>query len=403
MSTRSIFKALIIFLAGIAAGWLLFEIRGSRETGHGHSADPAESQAHVESNLIMLDKAQLDQFKIRLATVGPGNISEYADLPGEVVVDPDRLSHILPRVPGVAVKAMKKLGEPVSRGEVLAILESRELSDLKSAYLVAKDRLVLDDKTFSREETLWIEKISSEREYLVAKRAREEAAIELHSAEQKLASLGFDRSELASMSFEQQSPLTEYRMTAPFDGTVIDKHISIGESLSTESVAFLIADLTSVWVNLSVFQNELHLVRRGQRVEISTADSSLTAEALIDYVGPIIGEETRTGHARVVLDNRSGSWKPGMFVNARVLVSAREAEVVVPVSALFEFEGKDCIFVQTDGGFEPRPVVTGQRNGKLVEVISGVEAGEMIVAEGTFTLKSELSKADFAGEVHGHE
>lgn len=145
---------------------------------------------------------------------------------------------------------------------------------------------------------------------------------------------------------------------APFDvitliaGTVIEKHITLGEAVGREGPAFVIADLSSVWVDLTVYQRDLDHVETGQTVEVYVGHD-LRARGTISYVTPIVSEETRTATARVVLSNKQGKWRPGMFVTARIIVSDATVPVAVTRTALHTFEGNTVVFVETEDGFAP--------------------------------------------------
>lgn len=201
----------------------------------------------------------------------------------------------------------------------------------------------------------------------------------------------------------QDEKLAWYPLRAPFDAKVIEKHITLGEKLSDESIAFTVADLGTVWVDLSVFQKDLPLVRQGQPVTVSVGPENGKIKGTISYVGPIVGERTRTALARVVLDNPSGTLRPGTFVTADVLVDKAAAEVVVPKDIIQDMDDKPTVFVRTDHGFEPRTVSFGLVNDVVVEITSGLAAGERIVTRNGFRLKAELQKvAGGAHAGHGH-
>lgn len=193
---------------------------------------------------------------------------------------------------------------------------------------------------------------------------------------------------------------------APFDvitllsGTVIEKHITLGEAVGREGSAFVIADLSSVWVDLTVYQRDLDRVEVGQSVDIYVGHE-LETRGTISYVTPIVSEQTRTATARVVLPNEPGQWRPGMFVTARVIVSDATVPVAVTRAALHSFEGDTVVFVETEDGFAPRPVRIGRTDTNAAEVLEGIEAGERYISRGGFTLKAELGKEAF-GEGHAH-
>ena len=200
---------------------------------------------------------------------------------------------------------------------------------------------------------------------------------------------------------ESNESLVEYQMKALIDGIVIDKHITLGEVLGENDEAYVVADLSTVWVNLSVYQEDLPDVRTGLTAVISAGHDIPDVTAKISYVGPVVDEHTRTGLARVVLSNEKRLWRPGLFVTARILISEETVPLLVPETALQTIEDETCVFVETNEGFEPQPVGLGRRNDTHVEIVSGLTAGQRYVTRGGFTIKAELSKGAF-GDGHGH-
>ena len=199
----------------------------------------------------------------------------------------------------------------------------------------------------------------------------------------------------------QDEKLAWYPLRAPFDATVIEKHITLGEKLSDESCAFTIADLSTVWIELSVYQKDLPLIKPGQHVTVTVGSAGGKFNGIISYVGPVVGEKTRTALARVVLDNASGVLRPGTFVTAEVLVDKVATKVVVPKNVIQDINDKPAVFVKIDHGFEARIETPGRANDVSVEIVLGLQAGEQIVTKNSFRLKAELQKA--AGGAHaGH-
>lgn len=396
-----------VFLLGIIAGAAVVKLSYHKDRMVADKYDELahqeneEHEEHDEEMVVNLTDAEMEEFGIEVAIAGPEKLQIHVTLPGEVVVNPDLLSHIVPYVPGIAREVLKKLGDRVRVGEVMAVLDSRELSEMKSVFLVAKERQTFAETTFRREESLWKQSISSERVFLEAKKAYVEAIIELEVAEQKLHSIGFTEKYLKQLTFHPNEPLTRYEIIAPFDGIVIEKHITMGEAIKDDSEAFVIADLRSIWVNLTVYQKDLDSVHAGKQVVIRIDKTGFEAISTIDYVSPIMDESTRTATARIVLTNEDGYWRPGMFVNGQVKVKDVEASLVVPRTAILTLNGQDVVFVQKQEGFEPQPVIIGQADQTHVEIVSGLEVGQRYVSSGAFTLKSELEKASF-GDGHGH-
>lgn len=361
--------------------------------GHGH-----EDDGHAEG--VKLSPEQLREFGIGIGTAEPGALDVFIDLPAEIAFNGDRLAHVTPRVPGVVIRVDKSLGDTVRAGERLALMQSRELAEAKAGYLSAIERLTLARANFERESGLWRAKITSEQEYLEAKQALAEAEIDKRSNEQKLHALGFDDAYIDRLPRQPESELTIVPLLAPFQGVVVERHATLGERIGEETAAFVIADLSSVWLNISIYPKDLGRIGIGQKVSVALPEGE-TAIGQIRFVAPNVGEETRTARALAVLDNASRRLRPGSFVTARVGVDSKTARVRVPKTALQTHEGETVVFVATDEGFVPRPVRTGSSNGDFVEIVDGLQKGERYAQTGAFTLKAQMGKATF-GDGHGH-
>lgn len=192
---------------------------------------------------------------------------------------------------------------------------------------------------------------------------------------------------------ESSESLSTYELKTLIDGTIIAKHLTRGEAVDREKQAFVIADLSTVWVNLSIYQKDIERVRVGELVHVKASQESAVAEGTITYLTPGLDDRTRTATARVVLPNPDRRWRPGMFVVAYVL-SPHPAGVVVPSSAIQTLEGQTVVFVAEGDQVEPRPVVLGHRGKTVVEIVSGLRTGERVAATNTFLLKAELGKSE---------
>ena len=199
---------------------------------------------------------------------------------------------------------------------------------------------------------------------------------------------------------ESSESLASYRLRSMIDGVVIAKHITRGEAVSTDSETFVVADLSTVWVDLSVYQRDLDRVAVGQPVVISAGGDAPQARGTISYVAPVVDERTRTAIARVVLPNPDGRWRPGLFVTGLVTVDKMQASVAVPRSAVQTVGDETVVFVPDSDGLEPRPVRTGRSDRKRIEIVAGLAPADRFVSRGSFILKSEIEKAGF-GEGHG--
>jgi len=416
-----LFTIAVLTIAGGIAFAMLGEKFGSNDSAEKagkHSQDPRPSPGidkqhqekhgaadHEGERHVKVGENERKKLGIEVSTAGPGSLGRELTLSGEIVLNTDRMAHIVPRVPGVVREVRKSLGDRVKQGEVMAVIESPELARAKADYLAAVEKAALAESKFTREEALWKEQISAEVEYLDSKQALAEARITLRSEEQRLRALGFSNEYLKRLSKMDDDSYVRFEILSPFDGTVIEKHIARGEVLKEETEVFLVADLSSVWVNVAVHQKDAPSVQKGQTVSIFSdpdyADGRKQAKAAISYVSPIIKEETRTALARLTLPNPDGNWRPGMFVNAKVMVEEFSVPVMIPESALQTLEEETVVFVEEGEGFEPRPVKAGRKVNGRVEILSGISRGERFAGAGAYNLKAQLFKADF-GDDHGH-
>lgn len=342
----------------------------------------------VEGVIVLTDE-QARTAGITIAKATAATIGNVVQLPGEVRFNEDRTAHIVPRVPGVAEIVQANLGQAVRKAQVLAVISSPELAELRSAALAAQKRLGLAKVTYEREKKLWQDKISAEQDYLQAQQAYREAEITAQSTVSKLSALGTGTA---------SDSLNRYSLRAPFDGIVVEKHITQGESVKEDANVFLLSDLSTVWVDIVVTAKDLEAVKVGTQVTVKSAASDLTATGKVSYVGALLGEQTRTANARVVLSNPQNAWRPGLFVNVNLLRGTRNALVAVVADAVQTIEGKSVVYIKTAQGFQARNVTVGASDGKLVEIVSGLKPGDEYVKAGSFVLKAEQGKGSAEDE-----
>ncbi|MCO1621665.1 efflux RND transporter periplasmic adaptor subunit [Pseudomonas putida] len=355
------------------------------QDSHGHAAEQA-AEGHAEEGhgeeegQLHLSIAQIETAGVQLAAAGPRELGTAISFPGEIRFDEDRTAHVVPRVPGVVEAVQAELGQAVRRGQVLAVIASQQISDLRSEQQAAQRRLELARLTFQREQQLWQERISAEQDYLQARQALQEAEIALANARQKVAAVG------------PAGAGNRYELRAPFDAVVVEKHLTVGEVVDATSNAFTLSDLSRVWATFAVAPRDLDKVVTGRDVTVSAPDLGAQVQGTVNYVGSLLGEQNRAATVRATLANPNGAWRPGLFVNVAVSVDRFDAAVAVPESALQTWEAQTVVFARTAEGFEARPVKTGRRDAGQVEITSGLAAGTQVAAAGSFVLKSELGK-----------
>jgi membrane fusion protein, heavy metal efflux system len=348
---------------------------------------------------VQLGADQVKSAGIVIGTAGPRVMQTTLELPGEIKADETREARVVPRVQGVALQVLKKEGDRVARGELMAVISSRELADAKSAYIAAAHHREFTQAALQREESLWQKKISAEREYLQAKKEAEEAALDHDVAGQKLVALGVPLASLAGISSAPRADLSRFEIRSPLDGTVVERKLTIGEAVAADAEVFQVADLSSVWVEVTVYAKDLGAVRQGQEATVSSTDLGTEASGRIDYIGRLVGEDTRSARARLTLPNAKGQWRPGLFVTVKLVREETQVPIAVSADGVQTFRDWQVVFVKYGDWFEARPLELGRSDGQWVEVVSGLKVGDQYAAANSFAVKAEIGKL---GATHDH-
>jgi len=362
------------------------ETQGQDAHGHGEHGEAAEG-------LVKLTRQQIKSAGIEMAPAASGQLSREIAAPGRIVLNANANARVVPKLTGTVASIGKQLGDTVAVGELLATIESREIAEAKADFLAAARAEELARSTYRREERLWKQKVTAEQEYLAARNAHADAQIKLDVAHQRLHAIGLSEEEIDGLTkLGDDSRFRTYELRAPISGQVAGHDLVLGQTVSTDKAVFVIADPAKVWVELAVAPGDLPFARQGQAVRVRSGTRQ--ADARVIALSPVIDPETRSGKAIAELDNSNGQWKPGDYVEARLLAEAQEVDIVVPHGAILTVKGRKVVFVNEGGGFRMRPVTTGREDSVAVEIVSGLEFGETIATANTFTLKAELGKAE---------
>ena len=192
---------------------------------------------------------------------------------------------------------------------------------------------------------------------------------------------------------ESNDSLQRYAVTAPIAGVITSRAVNPGETVA-DNVLFVIADLSTVWVEVSLFPRDLPLVNVGQQVRLKSSDGGLTDSGRIAWVSPLGASANQSVAARILVDNTGHQWTPGLYVSAEVVLSQTDAPLTVKATAVQTLDGQTTVFVQTGRGFEARPVALGRTDGEVAEVLDGLSAGERYASVNSFIIKADIEKSD---------
>jgi cobalt-zinc-cadmium efflux system membrane fusion protein len=313
---------------------------------------------------------------------------------GKVEANADRIAHVSPRISGKIIAVRASLGDSVSAGQSLATLDSVELGEALGRYHQSKTKLALAQSNMDRIKGLVEKKIAARKDILQAETDFKTAQTELHTDEERLSLYGVSATDLKGEGHKK--PLLPVR--SPIAGIITEKHAIVGELSDPSKSLYTVADLSSVWVMVDINEKDLAKVHKGQTAIVTVGafpDQKLTGR--ITYIADLVDEATRTVKARVAVANPGRKLKPEMFATVELALPANaQAVLAVPDDALQDIDGKKVLFVMSGSGteFEPRQVEPGRAAGGLIEIVSGLKAGERYAIKGSFILKSELKKGD---------
>jgi membrane fusion protein, heavy metal efflux system len=342
---------------------------------------------------VRLTDGQIETAGIELAPVQDGTLGHRIVVPGTIVPHADRIARVSVRLSAIVAELRKRLGDPVAKDEVVAVLESREVANAKSEYLAARLSSDLNKDLYERDKELWDRHVIAEQIVLRSRNAAAQARMNVDIARQKLFALGVTEKEIMALPEQPESGLRRQDVLAPISGRIVDRKVDLGAAVgrdNLETELFTIADLDRVWVDLAVSPTDLPLVREGQRVSVAAHGLAYRAVGRIVFISPMLDRETHSARVVAEIANPDGNWRPGSLVHCTVAIEERSAPLAVPASAVQTIGRAQVVFVRTPEGFERRPVTLGQSDDRTTEVLAGLRTGETIAVTNTFALKAEF-------------
>lgn len=381
----------------------------------------AESDQKTLPPVKLASEEVLKTAGIDAAGVEERLLGEYVEAHGDIDFDQNRYAHLSTRARGTAWYVHKNAGDKVHKDEVLALIASPEVAQLKFDLQQTLLNVQTRDKIYRR--LIGAREGIAEKERDSAKAALREASIRLSNDQQSLQNLGLTIStaDLAHMPDEQAavylrtlgippSLLQELDastvtsnllpMYAPFDSVVIKRDIVIGEVVDPGKPQFILADVSRLWIMLHVHQEDVGKLRLGQEVFFRVdATKEEAPPAKITWISDEVDEKTRTVLVRADVANPKGRLRPNAFGDGRILLR-QEERVIVPNAAL-QFDGVSyLVFARGESSteFQPLRVTLGPRHQDFTVVLSGLQAGQTIAVAGTHVLLSEMLKERIGGE-----
>jgi cobalt-zinc-cadmium efflux system membrane fusion protein len=376
--------------------------RRDADPAHTPSTDaspPAGAAAEAEPGTVKVDPSMLRDLRITTTTVESRRGGEMTTLLGELAVDQRAYAEVGAPAAARAVRLVASPGDAVRAGQLLAELSSPDLARARADHTSAEARVALAERALARKRDLAAEKIVPLREVQEAEAELANAQSARRSAAATLAAFGIPPSSAAS----DASDPSRFGLLSPIAGTVLERSASLGQMVDPAVPVFRIANLSTLWLTVHAFERDAVRITSGTPARLSfPALPGQEFRGTVTLVGREVSKESRTVPVRIEIRNQNGVLRPGMSASAAVPVNVSEGIVLsVPVAAVQRVRNEWCVFIPKEtGAYEIRKIGRGRDLGTEVEVLSGLKAGETIVVDGAFLLKSQAEKGE-AGHGHG--
>ncbi len=364
--------------------------------GENSEAKKSDTEAeHAEEGELQLTTQQMVEQGIKIATVENGLVENIIQLPGKLAVNTDQQAHISPNFSGHVEQVSVALGQTVQKGQTLAVLSVPELIDQQANLRMAEANLDLARQDYQREQKLWSQGISAKQDFQRAENAYRQAQISVQSAQSRLQALGANSGQNG-----------RFIIRAPIAGVISQKDIVVGENVQLADQLFTIEQLKDLWLEFNLTHQYSAQLQTGQNVSFKINGSDQLYSAEVQSLTSKADVQTGRLVVRAKLKQQSAELRPNVMVNVLLADSGTKNVLRVQKSAVQSIEGKDSIFIveseqKGQVHLKAQALKLGQASsdGQWLEVISGLDAGQKYISQGSFLLKSELEK-DEAGHEH---
>jgi membrane fusion protein, heavy metal efflux system len=373
----------------VAAGWTAVMLMAACGSGPGERAGQMTSYSGRETKseipeLFSIPENQMSH--VQIVTIEPSKLTRTLRLTGNVAYNAFKTTPVITQVGGPVSRILVVPGEYVNANQPLLTISSPDYSQMLDTYLKAKDTFRVADKNYARAQDLYQHNAIAERDLLQAESDRNQALADFNAAEQTLKILGIPKPD----ELEKQPSSAEVPLLAPIAGEIVERDVSPGQLLQAGATqAFMISDMSTVWILANIYQDDLAYVHSGDSVAVTTDSYPDTFRGKISYISPALDPNTRTLQARLVIDNPGGKLKKDMYCVALVTAGVISNAIQVPDAAVLRDDvNEPFVYVEsTEGQFGKRPVQIGQSQNGQTEILKGLSAGEKVVGDGSLFLQ----------------
>lgn len=328
--------------------------------------------------------------RLTIVNVSPMAFRPSLEVTGTVAFNGDHSTQVISPISGPVLRLLVNPGADVTPGQPLATVSSPDFANAVATYRKAQEAARNTQRLLKLNEQLFQNDALARSALDQARTDAASAAADLEASLQQLQALGVADSTIAALRDGRQVTSVQGAIRAPIAGTVVEKLINPGQLLQAgTTVAFTVADLTTVWVMASVYSSDLGLVSAGQSADVLIDAQVKPIPGKIDYVAALVDPGTKATLVRIVAENPRQVLKRDMFVRVRIQSARERTGLLVPVAALLHDEDNlPFVFIASaDGGFARRRVTVGYRVGEKYEITSGLIAGDKVVADGALFIQ----------------
>lgn len=352
------------------------------------AATPAPSQ----ETEVTIPAEDLDRLHLKFGKVVQATVSVEVRVPGTVQPNAYKQVHVTPLVGGVVTQVAVELGQSVKRGQAVAQLFSRDLAEAQTAYISTNAELEAEHKKLVRTQELVRLGAASRQELEEIEANHQVHAAHVEEARQKLLLLGLEDGQVADVAAGRKAS-TNIAIPSPLDGVVTARSVNLGQVVTTAQDLLTVTDLSSVWIEANLLENDFGAVRVGIQATIATpAYVGRQYRGVVSYIDPQVDPQTRTAKVRIAVDNPGLALRLGMYMDVLFASPAGATEPVVPKQAIQTIGPTTVVFIPVEGEpgrFLQRTVKTGDESAAGFRILEGLKPGEIVVTDGSFLLRAE--------------
>lgn len=387
----------------------------------GESRKNAPSEEHVHEHEkpshpheISVTPAKQQEWGIQTETASLQPFSTRISLSGSLTLNKNKTAHISSYIPGKVVSLSADLGEKVAKGDILSRINSPEFAQAQAEFLQARARLEFSRKQYQRAQMLLKERAIEEKEYLRREAQYQKFSTEYGALQSILHSYGITQNQIQDLiekceTLDKEEDLCrlatpQLSLLSPLSGTVVFRDVVLGEQVSPQKTLFAVSDLSTLWAVLDAYEKDLPFLQKKSQVSIkSSVYPEKQFPGVITYISDVLDEKLRSFKVRVEVQNQEQLLKPNMYVQGVVENQHPNKKIIaVPEKSIQSLNGEKIVFIQErDHLFTVRPVQLGARMKNRRIITQGLSPGEILVTEGAFTLKTEITQGT-TGHTHVH-